>query len=238
MTPHNGSTPLRAVFLDAGGTIIHLDRAFILECLARRGLQRTAAQFDDADAAAREHIGELMRAGEPSDDAGRWVAYTATLLRTLACAGADADYVRDLVTQRHREGRLWTHTVAGTTQALQRVRERGHTIGVISNADGRVATFIAQAGLLPHLDFIIDSGTVGVEKPDPAIFRMACARAGVRPEEAIHVGDVYEIDVVGARAAGVRPVLIDSDDRYEHRDCDRIRTIADLPAWLDRLPCS
>ena len=237
MSTDNGSKPLRAVFLDAGGTIIHLDRAFILDTLAQRGLHRTEAQFVAADEAARRHVGEIMRSGEASDDTSRWHAYTSTMLRELACAGADADFVRELVSQRHREGRLWSHTVAGTADALRRLRERDLIVGVVSNADGRVAAFIERAGLLPHLDFVIDSGAVGVEKPDPAIFHIACARAGVEAAEAVHVGDVYEIDVVGARAAGIRPVLIDPDDRYADLDCDRIRAITDLPQWLERSQC-
>ena len=229
------SVPLRAVFLDAGGTIIHLDRAFILDCLAQRGLQRTEAQFIAADEAARKRVGVIMRSGEKSDDTSRWNAYTQTMLNELACNGADADYVRELVSQRHREGRLWSHIVEGTAAALDILRQRGLTLGVVSNADGRVATFIEHAGLLDHVDFVVDSGAVGVEKPDPAIFRIACERAGVQPEEAVHVGDIYEIDILGARAAGIRAVLIDPDGRHTGRDCDRITAITELPAWLERV---
>jgi HAD superfamily hydrolase (TIGR01509 family) len=220
------------VFLDAGGTLIHLDRAFILQCLAERGLHRTEAQFRAADSAARRRVGELVRDGAPSDDASRWIAYGATLLAQLQCEGEHAGAVRDLVMKRHTEGRLWSHAEEGTLQALQRVRDDGYTLGVVSNADGRVASFLEHAGLADVLDFVIDSGAVGVEKPDPRIFRLACERAGVTPAEAVHVGDVYEIDVLGARSAGVHPLLVDPDGLHTHCDCDRIRNIADLPDWL------
>jgi putative hydrolase of the HAD superfamily len=223
---------VRAVFLDAGGTLIHLDRAFILECLAERGLERTEAQFRSADAAARRRVGEIVKNGGPSDDASRWVAYGATLLSKLDCPGEHASAVRELVMKRHTEGRLWTHTEEGTLDALQRVRDAGYTLGVVSNADGRVASFLSYAGLVDLLDFVVDSGAVGVEKPDPRIFELACAEAGVAPEEAIHVGDVYEIDVIGARAAGVHPLLIDPDGFHADADCDRIAGIIELPDWL------
>jgi HAD superfamily hydrolase (TIGR01509 family) len=222
----------RAVFLDAGGTLIHLDRAFILSCLAERGLERTEAQFVAADAAARRSVGQMVAAGGPSDDTSRWVAYGATLLSELDCEGEHADAVRKLVMHRHTEGRLWTHTEDGTLAALQRLRDAGFTLGVVSNADGRVASFLRYAGLHDVLDFVIDSGAVGVEKPDARIFAMACERAAVEPAEAVHVGDVYEIDVIGARAAGVTPLLIDPDDAHEYADCARIRAITDLPGWL------
>jgi putative hydrolase of the HAD superfamily len=73
---------------------------------------------------------------------------------------------------------------------------------------------------------------VGVEKPDPRIFRMALERMGIEPEDAVYVGDVYEIDVVGARAAGMRAYLIDPLMRLGHLDCDRIASLTELP---DRL---
>jgi putative hydrolase of the HAD superfamily len=223
---------VRAVFLDAGGTLIHLDRAYILQCLSQRGLERTEAQFRAADAAARRRVGEVVANGGPSDDASRWIAYGATLLAKLDCEGDHASAVRELVLKRHIEGRLWTHAEEGTLQALQQVREAGYILGVVSNADGRVASFLEYAGLTDVLDFVVDSGAVGIEKPDPRIFELACSEAGVEAGEAVHVGDVYEIDVVGARAAGVHPLLIDPDGLHAHADCDRIAGILDLPDWL------
>jgi HAD superfamily hydrolase (TIGR01509 family) len=231
-TPAQQQRTVRAVFLDAGGTLIHLDRAFILECLAGRGLHRTEAQFIAADTAARRSVGAMVAAGGPADDTSRWVAYGATLLSVLDCDGDHADAVRRLVMHRHVEGRLWTHTEHGTLDVLQRLRDGGLALGVVSNADGRVASFLEYAGLRDAVDFVIDSGAVGVEKPDARIFRMACEQAGVAPAEAVHVGDVYEIDVVGARAAGVTPLLIDPDGMHDSADCDRIRAITDLPEWL------
>jgi putative hydrolase of the HAD superfamily len=104
---------------------------------------------------------------------------------------------------------------------------------VVSNADGRVEALLSTAGLRPHLEFVLDSHYEGVEKPDPEIFRRALARLGVPGERALYVGDIYAIDVVGARAAGLAPVLIDSVGAYGEVDCPRIERLSDL---LDRLP--
>jgi putative hydrolase of the HAD superfamily len=132
-------------------------------------------------------------------------------------------------------GRLWTRTRAGTADMLAGLRSAGLVVGVVSNSDGRVEQFLETAGLRPHLDFVIDSGRVGVEKPDPRIFQIACEHAAVRPDQAVHVGDVYEIDVLGARAAGILPVLVDPDDLMPHADCARIPHVGVLPAWLGAL---
>jgi putative hydrolase of the HAD superfamily len=115
---------------------------------------------------------------------------------------------------------------------LGELRAAGLAVGVVSNSDGRVESLLAAAGLRPFLDFVIDSGSVGVEKPDPRIFALACERAGVPPQHALHVGDVYEVDVLGARAAGVTPVLFDPDDLVPDADCARISDLAALPALL------
>jgi putative hydrolase of the HAD superfamily len=231
------NSDLRAVFLDAGGTLIHLDRVFILRCLAERGIERTPAQFAAAETEARRRVTRMVRAGGPGDDASRWVAFARTLFAVLGSDGKAADALLELVLQRHHDGLLWAYTVDGTADVLRQIRAAGFTIGVVSNADGRIHEFLARAQLLDHFDFVVDSGVVGVEKPDPAIFRIACERAGVSAAEAVHVGDFYEIDVLGARAAGVRPVLLDPDDLYADVGCDRIRAIKELPDWLSLSLC-
>jgi HAD superfamily hydrolase (TIGR01509 family) len=80
-------------------------------------------------------------------------------------------------------------------------------LGVVSNSDGRVEEALRAAGLLHYFDVIVDSTLAGVEKPDPAIFRPALGALGVAPEEAVYVGDLYDVDVLGARAAGMGAIL-------------------------------
>ena len=75
--------------------------------------------------------------------------------------------------------------------------------GIRCPGAGRVESFLRHVGITKYLDFVVDSGLVGVEKPDPRIFEIALERAQVRKDEVVHVGDVYEVDVVGARAAGI-----------------------------------
>ena len=88
-------------------------------------------------------------------------------------------------------------------------------------------------GLEPYLDFIVSSGEVGVDKPDPHFFLAALEQAGVSAAEAVHVGDQYKLDVVGARGVGITPILIDRYDLYpEVSDCPRIRRLTEVAKYL------
>ena len=224
----------RAVFLDAGGTLIHLDRNFILDCLSEEGIEKDEAAFLIADRHAREHRSEALRSrGESIDDQTSWRIYAARLLEVLECTGSAAARVAARVKEKHREGTLWNFVEEGTTDTLAQLKDMGYTVGVISNADGRVESFLEYAGLRQYLDFVIDSGTVGVEKPDRRIFDLALERASAQPADAVHVGDVYEIDVQGARSAGIDPVLLITDGSDGPSDVTVIRS---LPELIGRLP--
>ena len=98
----------------------------------------------------------------------------------------------------------------------------------------QLASGLLQVGPGPGVEVaaIIDSGAVGVAKPDPAIFALALDVAGTTAERAIHVGDAYQYDVRGARAAGVRPLLVDPLGLRYDVDCERISSLLDVPALL------
>ncbi|MGH7466393.1 MAG: HAD family hydrolase [Longimicrobiales bacterium] len=223
----------RAIFLDAGGTLIHLDRAFILNALADVGVNKDEAAFLIADQAARERRSAAIRGGEVLDDASSWRIYASHLLALLEAAGEAAESVYARVRARHRAGTLWTHVEPGTAETLAELKARGYKLGVVSNADGRVASFLELVGLGRWLDFVVDSGAVGVEKPHPGIFEIALRQAGVQPAEAVHVGDVYEVDVLGARAAGIEAILLVASGGPAPAGVRTIRAFSELALQVD-----
>ena len=114
---------------------------------------------------------------------------------------------------------VWTAHDPQAPESLALVRRSGARAAAISNSNGSVASVLAAVGLGPYLDFVVDSGEVGIEKPDPRIFELALARADVAPAEAAYIGDFYSIDVKGATAAGLRAVLLDPGGFWGARDC-------------------
>lgn len=221
----------RVIFLDAGGTLIHLDRAFILSALAEHGVPCDEAGFSAASRAAQSRVTQLLRSGAPGDDAHRARLYWAAFLRHAGCLDGTGEAVAAAIFRRHDEGLLWSCVEPGTRDALAELRRQGYILGVVSNSDGQVGDLLRRAGLAELLDLVVDSAVVGIEKPDARIFWLACQAAGAAPAEALHVGDIYDIDVVGARAAGLDALLVDPGDACGDVDCPRIPGVSHLPGW-------
>jgi putative hydrolase of the HAD superfamily len=142
--------------------------------------------------------------------------------------------VADRIREVHRESHLWTWVDPATAPALAALSRAGYRMAVISNADGRVEGLIRDAGLSPFFEFVLDSEVEGVEKPDPEIFLRACRRMGVEPARSLYVGDLYPVDVLGARRAGLQAVLLDPSGRLDY-PVDRIPDVAALPTYLARV---
>jgi putative hydrolase of the HAD superfamily len=124
---------------------------------------------------------------------------------------------------------LFDDVVAG----LERLRGRGLTLGLLSNLPQAGQELARALGLSPYLDFVLTSQEAGAEKPHPLIFQKALERAAVAPAEAVHVGDQYSADVLGARGAGIRAVLMDRYATLEQAlDCPLVHS---MPELLDLL---
>ena len=128
----------------------------------------------------------------------------------------------------HTEACMWRIVRDGTHDALERLKSAGFKLGIVSNADGRVAGDAKRLGLAKFFDVIIDSQVVGVEKPNPKIFQLALDALGVPPEEAMYAGDIYAIDMLGARAAGISGKLIDQHGMYHWIEHPKIRHVGEL----------
>jgi HAD superfamily hydrolase (TIGR01509 family) len=219
------------ILFDAGNTLVWVDHPYLMELLREYGHEVSEEDLLAAEYTAKRLMDEMVRAGQGTD-ASRGPIYFAKVLDEIGVDEAVVAKLAPRLAVRHAERNLWCRVREGTADALHQLREHGYRLGVISNSDGRIETLLESVGLAVYFDFIIDSHVVGIEKPDPRIFHLGCERAGAKPEEVIYVGDIYEIDIVGARGAGLRAILIDPLGRWADLDCDRVAGVHELPAVL------
>jgi len=196
---------VRAILFDAGGTLIHVDGA---RFCAAAGVAYDERGFEAAENLAVIAVQQWIRANPASTDAERLPLFLETLLAELGVPEERRVDAARAVSVEHRRANLWSKAYADAPGVLAALHARGYRLGVVSNADGRVRALLADVGLARYFDVIVDSAEAGVEKPDPRIFLAATGALGLEPEDCAYVGDIYEIDVLGACAAGLRGILI------------------------------
>src|SRR5262245_6089420 len=135
----------------------------------------------------------------------------------------------------HSEHNLWEYVPPDVAPALERLAASGVTLAVGSNANGIIHRVFERAGLGRYFSVICDSQLEGVEKPDRRFFDILVARAGGRPETTLHVGDLYHVDVLGARSAGLQAMLLDPHNLYEGYDVARVKSLNELVATITGL---
>ena len=117
--------------------------------------------------------------------------------------------------------------------ALTHLRGRGQILGLISNVDRDINPICQELGLSAMFGVVVTSQEAGFNKPQPKIFLAALAQAGVKPAEAIYVGDQHQVDVVGASGAGMLGILLDRHGFFEEiTDCPRIRRLTEVAEHL------
>ena len=124
----------------------------------------------------------------------------------------------------------------GAAEALADLRRRGYRLGVITNWDPSARRLLAARGLDGFFEQVVVSCEVGCEKPDRRIFELAAGAAGVRPAECLYVGDNYYVDAVGARGAGMEPVIVNRFGRLGIEEIAEVPIVAhvgEIAGWLE-----
>ncbi len=220
---------VKAVFFDAGNTLLTQDYAVLAAILAGLGLPAAPADVRNAEHRARVHLDRHLRAGRSTEDPATIRFYRDAILREADPAGrVDPDAFWARIQEQRKRVHPYAQADAEAADAARALRAAGFRLGIISNADGSLAGLLSAAGLAPLFDVAIDSHVVGVEKPSREIFHLACRQAKVTPEEAVHIGDLPWIDAEAAAAAGLAGWTLDPGDLWTGHPQPRASSLSDF----------
>jgi putative hydrolase of the HAD superfamily len=223
---------IETLFLDAGGVLVFPNWQRISDTLGERGVHVSVDALIAAEPKAKFDIDQGIRRGDTTDAQRAWLYMELVLENAgVTLSEATAAALRELRAY-HAEHNLWEYVPSDVMPALDRMSSLGLKLVVVSNANGVLHRAFERLGLTRYFDCICDSFLEGVEKPDPRFFQIAMERSGAVAETTMHVGDLYYVDVIGARNTGLRQMLIDPYGLYGEYDSDRVRTLGEL---ADRL---
>jgi putative hydrolase of the HAD superfamily len=220
------------LFLDAGGVLVFPNWIRVSEALARHGVTVDPRALAAVEPYVKRQIDVAHTSSAAEYDRRGWLYFDLILERLgIPTSDATAAAVLELY-QYHQQFNLWEYVPETVEPQLRDFRRLGLRLVTVSNANGRLSELFDRLGLSKYFDCLIDSFLEGVEKPDARLFEIALSRSGAQAENTLHVGDLYHVDVVGARAAGLFAVLLDAADLYGDYDCPRVRSLGELVQML------
>ena len=219
----------QALLLDAGDTLCFLDPEAVSAALAEAGEAVSAVAIGAALHCAKRSYQQRLLQGD-SHQSG-WDALMVKLLQLSGLEPARVEALLPHLRRAHLDFYFWRKVPESVPLALERARAAGVRLGVISNADGRMKALIERCGLREYFEFVVDSDRVGVAKPAAGIFHEGCRRMGLPPATCLYVGDLYPVDYLGAREAGLEAVVLDPLEIHGNR-APSISSLSELPAYL------
>ncbi|MFA5308841.1 MAG: HAD family hydrolase [Dehalococcoidales bacterium] len=230
---------IKAVFFDLYQTLVHYkpsQEELEAGALKESGFDVSAAALRRPILAANQYIYDEI-AARPLSRRTREEAmtlYTEYQRVVLREAGIKADEKTVLkllgLTQQAKMDLILFDDVL---PALDALKKRQLTLGLISNIERDMTATLDRLGLAARLDIVVTSQDTGFTKPHREIFDFAIAKAGVPPAATVYIGDQYNVDVIGSRAAGMKALLLDRDDYYQEKlDCPRLRSLRELEKHL------
>lgn len=235
---------IRAIFYDLDGTLrmnvpngwrVFTEFADELGVKTGEEERRRAARWEHYYFAESPELHSDRKAFDSGPDF--WANYS---YRQLTILGASSSLAADLAPQVHQ--RMIDHYRPADVipddlvPTLASLKKQGYILGVLSNREEPYSEYLAGRGLGEYFDVAIPAGEAGVYKPDPAVFHYLLDKAGVSATESMYVGDNYYADVVGARQAGMTPILLDTIGLFTDPDCPVIHTHSQILGLLEGSP--
>lgn len=217
----------RFIFFDVGNTLLFPNRARILAPMPSEKHPSLKA-WQALERRTKQEFDQGLTSGKV--DHGFWWTFHTYLLEQ--CNTVD-DGIRDALVRNTQNSANWDQILPATREALDRIKQQ-YGIAVISNSDGRIDAVLRRCGICDCFASITDSGNEGHEKPHPAIFAAALREMKADPADSLYVGDVYSVDYLGARNAGMQAVVFDVAGTYRGRDFPRVESLDQLEIWLNQ----
>lgn len=200
---------MRALGFDFGQTLAELDFDFLARRVGERG-----AVFDPRKAAANSERAWEIYGAKKKD--GHALAWRAMIEAQLVGGGVSAPESAELgawLWDEQPRKNLWRRPIPGMIELVRELKRAGMPIAIISNSEGYLAELVEELGWSRDFDAVVDSGRLGIDKPDARIFSHACRELGIVTHELLHVGDAWEVDVQGALGAGASAIWFDTRHR-------------------------
>jgi putative hydrolase of the HAD superfamily len=218
-----------AIWLDAGGVLVLPDPSVLGPLLAYYG------GSDSVERHQRAHYAAMAVKSAQGAEERDWRDYDRAYVTSIGVADDDVEEAA-AVLGHTRTAALWRWPIPSSRLALAALADAGVPLGVVSNASGQIESVLRRSGVCQvgpgegvEVRCVVDSHVVGVAKPDPAIFEHAAAHfPGVPVERIAYVGDSVTMDVGGARAANLHPILVDPYDDHPDADFERITSLHEL----------
>jgi len=226
------ASSVKVVLLDVGGVLVRPAFERVAAALAAHGVAADPAAMAAAEPRAKRALDRPPSAGFSTDAERGWHYFNLVLSEARIPRSAATDAALAEVKAWHDEHCLWEDVLPGVRQSLERLRGAGLRLAAVSNSNGTLQRLFDRLGFTAWFEVILDSQVEGIEKPDPRLFHLALRKLGAPAGDALHAGDFYHVDVVGARAAGIRPVLVDEAGLCPDADCPRVASLAELAAHL------
>jgi len=226
------ASSVKVLLLDVGGVLVRPNFDRLAGALSAHGVFANPEAMAAAEPRVKRILDRPPSPGFSTDAERGWHYFNLVLGQAGVPRSAATDAALAEVKAWHDQHCLWEDVLPGVRTGLERLLEAGLRLAAVSNSNGTLRRLFDRLGFTPFFEVILDSQVEGVEKPDPRLFHLALEKLEAPAADALHAGDFYNVDVVGARAAGIRPVLVDEADLYADADCPRVASLAELAAHL------
>lgn len=231
---------IRTILFDLDGTLRHSRPSFFhafFDCAVRAGASDSP---ENRRASIRwlhyywAQSPELVADQEKYEDQpeGFWTNHARLNLIAFGCSEEQAEALAPEVFSYMNDFEAEDWVAPEVPETLQTLKESGYQLGVLSNRTHSFAEQMAALELADYFEVLVAAGELNYWKPEPQVFHQTLEQLGAQAERTLYVGDNYYADVIGARRAGIFPVLIDPEGIFPEADCPVIESLNQLPDLL------